>query len=238
MNELAKTTKKYKRNLMVGAVIVVALLLVIAMMFSKGYKNAQAKYENEIAKLEEENKRLSDPIAVYEEATREIDINAINTEVQEIGELATLEYLYTDAGRFEDARELWGKSVPFTEKSFICKWDGAIKAGVKVEKIKIEEDKKEKKIIVHIPKAEILSHEIDNQSFEVLDEKNNLFNPIKTDDVRNFDTGSKEAMETRAIESGILDKAFENAKNIIAKLVDTDVVKEQEYRVVFETIEK
>lgn len=44
-------------------------------------------------------------------------------------------------------------------------------------------------------------------------------------------------MEERAIENGILDKAFENAKNIIRKIIDNDLVEERGYTVCFETIE-
>ena len=65
-----------------------------------------------------------------------------------------------------------------------------------------------------MPNAEILSHEIDNNSIETLDEKDGLFNPVKVEDVRQFDTVSKDAMEDRAIENGILDKALKNAEDI------------------------
>ena len=82
-----------------------------------------------------------------------------------------------------------------------------------------------------MPNAEILSHEIDNNSIETLDEKDGLFNPVKVEDVRQFDTVSKDAMEDRAIENGILDKALKNAEDIIEKLVNSDVVQEQGYTI-------
>lgn len=88
-----------------------------------------------------------------------------------------------------------------------------------------------------MPKARILSHQIDKDSIETLDQKDGLFNPVKVEDVRNFDSISQDAMEERAIENGILDKAFENAKNIIRKIVDNDLVEELGYTVCFETIE-
>ena len=88
-----------------------------------------------------------------------------------------------------------------------------------------------------MPKAKILSHEIDNDSIETLDEKDGLFNPVKVEDVREFDAVSKDAMDERAIENGILDKAFENAKEIIEKLVNNDAVQEQGYTITFEVIE-
>ncbi len=43
-------------------------------------------------------------------------------------------------------------------------------------------------------------------------------------------------MEERAIENGLLDKAFENAKEIIEKLINNDIVQEQGYTIKFEVI--
>lgn len=207
------------------------------MIFNYGYNKASEKYESIIKELEEENEQLSEPTAKYEIASKEINIDMLNSEIKDIGELATIEYLYTDAAKFEDAPTLFGQDIPFTTKSFIVKWDGIIKSGVKVDEIKVELNNNKKEIVVHIPKSEILSHEIDSDSIETLDEKNGFFNPIKIDDVRELDAIGKEAMEKRAVENGILEKAFENAKEIIYKLVNTDLVKEQEYNIIFKEME-
>lgn len=230
---------KYKIRLIKIVVFVVAVAVIAVIMFFNGYKSATEKSENTIKELKEENERLSDPAAQYEIASKEINIELIKSQIQDIGELATIEYLYTDAGKFEDPAELFGKEIPFsfTTKSFIVKWDGVIKAGVKVDEITIEVNDSNKEIVVHIPEAEILSHEIDSESIETLDEKNGLFNSIKVDDIREFDAISKEEMEQRAIENGLLDKAFENAKEIIYKFVDTDLVEEMEYTITFKVIE-
>lgn len=225
--------KKVKMVLMVAVIMIIALVVIIT--FS-GYKKAQEK----VKELEKEVERLSDPIAIYEEASREVDIRLINAEIQDIGELATIEYLYTDAGKFEDPAEIFGKDIPFsfTTKSFIAKWDGVIKAGVDISRVTAEVNQFNKEIVVHIPTAKILSHEIDDESIETLDEKNGLFNRLKVDDIREFDGISKDAMEQRAIENGILDKAMENAEKLIYNLVNTDVVEEQEYTITFKEIDE
>lgn len=64
-----------------------------------------------------------------------------------------------------------------------------------------------------------------------------MFNKLSVEDVREFDAISKEAMEQRAIENGLLDKAFSNTKDIIYKIVDTDIVEELEYTITFKEIE-
>lgn len=231
-----RNTKKAK----IAALIIVAIIIAVLAIFFKGYTSAAKKYESVIKELEKEVERLSDPVAVYEEASREVDIRVINAQIQDIGELATIEYLYTDAGKFEDSAELFGKEIPFsfTTKSFIAKWDGSIKAGVNIRNVTAEVNEAAKEIIVHIPKAEILSHEINGESIETLDEKDGLFNKLRVEDVRNFDAISKASMEQRAIENGILEKAFENAKEIIYKIIDTDIVKESEYVISFKVIEE
>lgn len=228
-----------KARLVKFAIILVLLLAIILGIFIKGYISAKEKYENKIEELKEENERLSDPIVQYEVATRDVSIEQIEANIQDIGELATVEYLYTDAGKFEDPAVLFGKEIPFsfTTKSFIAKWDGVIKAGIEIDKVIVELNESDKEIIVHIPQAKILSHEIDDDSIETLDEKNGLFNPIKIDDIREFDVISKDAMEQRAIENGLLDKAFENAKGILYKIINTGVVEELEYSVTFEVIQ-
>lgn len=232
---IQKKGKKFVVLIVVAAIVVIALGI-----FYKGYSSAKEKYEATIKQLEEEVNRLSEPVAVYEEAAQEIDIAVINAEIRDIGELATIEYLYTDAGKFEDPAELFGKEIPFsfTTKSFIAKWDGSIKAGVDISKVTAEVNETEKEIVVHIPKAEILSHVVDDESIETLDEKDGLFNKLKIEDIRAFDANSKDAMERRAIENGLLEKALENAKAIIYKLIDNDIVKELGYNITFEVIEE
>lgn len=236
--EYEVSLSKRSRNRLILAALVILIVLLLALIVSfKLYASTKEKSEQKIAELEAEIEKLSEPVAIYtEDVTKEIALDVINAEIQNIGELATLEYLYTDAGKFSDPKKLFGKNIPFTTKAFIAKWDGSIKAGVKVDKITTEINEEKKEILVYIPTAEILSHEIDDESIETLSEKDGLFNPVKVEDVREFDAISKDAMEQRAIENGILDKAQENAKEIIYKLIYTDFVKDQGYSIVFEEI--
>lgn len=230
-----KSIINHKNKLIKIVIITAVVLIAVLFLFLKSYMSTTEKYKEIIKKLEEENQRLSDPIVQYEIASRDISIELITSEIQDIGELATIQYLYTDAGKFEDPAKLFGKEIPFsfTTKSFIAKWDGIIKAGVNVDEITVDVNNTNKEIIIHMPEAKILSHEIDGESIQTLDEKNGLFNVIKVDDIREFDAMSKEAMEQRAIENGLLDNAYENAKAIIYKLVNTGMVEELEYTITF-----
>lgn len=233
--ELSSFVKRKKTKIIIIAVVILILLLVI---FFKGYSSATVKYKNKIEEQQKQIAELSDQVIRYTKLTKEVSIDLIESQIINVAELATIEYLYTDAGKFESPKQLFGQDIPFTTKSFIAKWDGSIKAGIKADKIQVKLDKKIKEIIIAMPKAEILSHEVDKNGIETLDEQDGLFNPVRVDDVRNFDAESQEEMEKRAIENGILDKAFENAKVIIEKLINNEILKEQGYTLKFEEIQE
>ena len=233
--------KKMRKYSIVTAVVIVVVAALMICSYVNGTKKADMDYEAQVRALMEQVASLEDELdnayVVREEITKEVDISVINTELHQIGELATMEYLYTDANRFSDLKTIFGVNVPFTTKSCIAKWDGIIKAGIDVMQIKTELDKGNHVITVWIPEAKLLSHEIDDESFEVLDEKNGLFNPIKAEDVKTLEAVSKDAMEQRAIENGLLDKAFENAKAVILRIMSANPDVAENYSIEFKKLQ-
>jgi len=216
-------------------ILLVAILLVITIFAT--YRLTSARFEKLIDQLTTELALLKEPVTVSEEVEETVDLGMIRAEMQEIGELATVEYLYTDVAQYSDPKQLFGRDVPFTTKSFIIKWDGVIKAGVDITQITVALDLRQKEITVRMPAAQILSHETILDSYETLDEKDNVFNPISIDDIRLVDAAGQTAMEQRAIENGLLDKALENAKSIISGLISGNPTMKNDYSIVFEIIE-
>lgn len=223
----------WKAKLGIAAAVIIVLMAALSLLYFHGYQKAEAKYQ---AIVDDLNAQLDDRAAVYEEVSTEVNLSVVSAEIKTIGQLATVEYLYTDAGKFSDPKQVFGYNIPFTTKSFIAKWDGVIKAGVDVTKIELSLDDEEKTITIYLPQAEILSHEIDENSVETLDESDGLFNPVKVEDVRTFDAESKAAMEQRAIGNGILDKAYANAEEIISSLLHANPAIGEAYRIVFEPL--
>lgn len=226
--------RRIKIRRMILAILLLALVLMIGIPWLQiqSYKNAEEKYQETIHRLESELEAMK----TTEEISQEVVMSLISVEIKEIGELATVEYLYTNANKYSDPKQVLGVEFPFTTKSFVAKWDGIIKAGVDVAQITIKSNPIKNEIIICLPEAEILSHEIDADSFETLDEKAGLFNPIHIEDVRTFDASSKAAMEERAIKNGLLEKALENAKKILSGLIASNPQIPQNYTITFETI--
>lgn len=216
--------RRLKLQLVVLGVLAVVVLLVAGTIWSQNRKIQ--KYQQQLDEM------INNPIIVSAIAP-EISLEAINTELREIGELATMEYVYTDAAKFSDSKQIKNWNIPFTEKSFILKWDGVIKAGVDVNAIQVKANREKKILTIFLPEAEILSHDPDRSSVEVLNEKDGLFNKITLDDQVEFDVKSEAAMEARAIENGLLEKARKNAEAVILGLLSADPAIAGNYTVTF-----
>lgn len=139
-----------------------------------------------------------------------IKVNSVvlQEKINEISELATASYTYTNADIKTDSRTFNGKTIPLTTSKYIVKYDGIIKAGVNMEEAQVEVVGK--KVVVKLPEIKIISNEITD--IDVLDESNNIFNPIKVSDVTDyFVKEQKQTMEEMAIEKGLYDEAKTNA---------------------------
>ena len=134
-------------------------------------------------------------------------------------ELVTVAYYYTSMGRFENQVDFYGWKVPFTAKSFIVSYDGVIKAGVDLSQVQVEVDEIRQAVTVRLPAGRILSHEIPEDSIEVFDESDNLFNRITIEDYTGFTLDQKKAMEQRAEDNGLLTSADEKARAAVESLL-------------------
>ena len=148
-----------------------------------------------------------------------ITSDLLSQQIQSISELASVEYSYTNMGKFENQATFYGWKVPFTTKSFIVSYDGKIKAGIDMTQIDVKV--KDNTISIQLPKAKILSHEIDEKSIEVFDETQNIFNQISISDYNQFAIDQKEKMEESVKEKGLLEEAQSKAETTIKTFITT-----------------
>ena len=134
-----------------------------------------------------------------------------------VSELATVEYHYTNMGKFEHQADFYGWKVPLTRKSFIISYDGVIKAGVDASQIAVSV--RGKVIHVTLPEAQILSHEIDEGSLEIFDETTNIFNPLTITDYTGFAADQKEKVAQRALDNGLLKEARTRAADAVQRML-------------------
>lgn len=148
------------------------------------------------------------------------NVEMIKEKLETTAELNTGSYLCTDVLMRSDSKKINDWEIPLTEKSFIISYDGIVKAGIKdLTRAQVTEDGNT--IIVKLPEVEITGAEIDNDSFEKLDESNNIFNPISVEDLNDAQKELREKMIDRAIEKGVLDIAKSNAETVISGMLES-----------------
>lgn len=228
--------KKRKKIAILASIVSVLLVALLAIIWMGGYSSAKKKADIEIENLQNQLKQQEETPVVLEPVTPEIVQKIISSSVTEISELATAEYVFTNAARFTNTKHIAVLPDSWTQKSFIQKWDGTIKAGVDLKDVEVTV--KNKTITITLPYAKILSYEIDKDSVEILDEKNNVFNRITVKDKVNFDRETRYSMEARAVENGLLTKAQKNAENTILTFLSSSIKDFKDYEVKFETVDK
>ena len=233
--ELKKEIRKLqlKRKLIKALVLFIVVAAVMLVGIGAAWMAGRNQSKDKIEELQDEISRLvkilEDTPDIVNPISPQIILDNVNKEIKEIGELATVEYLFTNAAKYTDSKQIKNWNIPLTEKSFTIKWDGVIKAGVKVDQIEVEVREEEKKIVVMIPAAEILSYDTDEDSVEVLDETDNTFNPITIGDKIKFDAETEKEMKQRAIDNGILEKAQKSAEKIIDGILTAQVSISENY---------
>lgn len=141
----------------------------------------------------------------------------VENQLQQISQLATIRYSYTNMGQFENSNEFYGIKLPFTTKRFIVAYDGTIIAGVDLTQAKVTIT--DQKVTIALPAPQILSHQVDPNSLEVFDETTSIFNPITIEDYTGFQADQQGVMEEKAIQGGLLTQAKDQAEAAIGGLI-------------------
>ncbi|HHW81878.1 MAG TPA: DUF4230 domain-containing protein [Bacteroidales bacterium] len=145
------------------------------------------------------------------------DSTAILNRVVPIQELALVKYNYSGVIGYKDFLKILKMNVPLTEKSFLLKYNGYIKAGVDFENMKVEVSGKD--VHISLPRAKILDVSIDEKSIKVYNESMNAFNPLTISDYNKAIVREKETMSNSAISQGILRDAAKHAEIVLTTIM-------------------
>lgn len=163
--------------------------------------------------------------ATHKENTK-INSTLIKNELKSVKELITTEYSYSKVGKYENSLDLNGWQIPLSQKSFLLTYTGNIKLGVDLDKAKIAIQGDT--ININLPPISITENTIDEESIEIYDESNNLFNPIKIEDYKNFAIQQKEEAQQDAIDKGLYQQAQQKTVEAITSLIN---IIQEEYTV-------
>ena len=154
---------------------------------------------------------------------------------ENIGELATQSVTTTTVRVETKDLKLFNVSIPLTQSKYIYTYNTTIKAGINFSDVKWQlgdTDDTSHNIYVDIPEVKTLSADIDLDSFKVLHEENNIFSPITLTEHNDSLIQLRENALSDAINSGLYDRALDNAKTILTSFI-SQVYPANEYNIIF-----
>ena len=154
---------------------------------------------------------------------------------ENIGELATQSVTTTTVRVETKDLKLFNVSIPLTQSKYIYTYNTTIKAGINFSDVKWQlgdTDDTSHNIYVDIPEVKTLSADIDLDSFKVLHEENNIFSPITLTEHNDSLIQLRENALSDAINSGLYDRALDNAKTILTSFI-SQVYPSNEYSIIY-----
>lgn len=212
--KMKSVLKRYWKE--IGAVLLILALVIMVILVISSQKRqkeieGQLERQNELVDALREKEGSKD---TKEKVVITSDI--IKERLSSIRELVTQEYIYTNADKRE-GKETWifGWTRPFSENSIILTYDGTIKAGVDLNKVEVVVNEEKRTITVTLPPSKITDNNIPQETINVVEVKDGLFNNVTFDNYNEFISEQKLIMQEKAIDQGLLIKANEEAKEAI-----------------------
>ena len=202
---------KKNSNRIYIVITVIAILLAGFLCFDYGIrkKAEQSQVQETVTTRTEKEKKDKVRILVNTETIRDGLAN--------MGVLITQEYSFTQVETY--TKEKTFLKFITTSSEFMYSYDGAVLAGVDLEKIKVTQDEDRKAIVVEMPASEIQAVTIDRDTFKIYSEKESLWNPLKLEDYNISLAEFEDAAREKAIAGGILERSDEQARKLVTEFI-------------------
>ena len=176
------------------------------------------------------------------ETRQRLDSAMLTSSVRQIAELSTLVFGYNEVIIFEDQQTftVFGAEVniPGTARRFIVKFEGEMRFGIETGGIRAEiieyegENEGRYEILVHMPRVSILTHHVDIDSINLLDETTGLFVSFDLEDYTYFISARQQEVEAQEGTTELLSRAEQSAEEAVYALLRL-VAPEEDYLINF-----
>ncbi|MBQ6425636.1 MAG: DUF4230 domain-containing protein [Clostridia bacterium] len=155
------------------------------------------------------------------EIEKEISVNTVEDGIRDMGILITDEYYFTEVVSFSSVKKFFKTDIklPFTESNYLAGYDGVVTAGPDFAAARVEKDEATKTVTVILPKSQIRNVDIDPDSFKLFSEKQGFSNPLSAEDFNSSLVELENTARQKALGKGILERADENAVNIVTNFI-------------------
>ena len=169
------------------------------------------------SRRQEEMKELESKLAELER--KKIETDAVKEEIKQISRYAAYEFTYTSVLKYSDRNSFMGVDIPLTENNFVATIDGRINIGINGDDVKFIEnadsDGRVTAVNLFVPHSRILDNYTIQESLEIFDEKNNIFNPVRPEYYNGLLIEAAKQEETKILKSDILKKSDETIKYLL-----------------------
>lgn len=209
----------HKISIAITAVLLLIIVLLAASLQSSHKRQDEMQkrltYQNELISTLQ-NRPSQEETPIFQDTAPVITSEQLEEQLTAMQELVTQKYFYRNADKRESSQTwIFNWERPFSGKSILITYDGVIKAGIDFSKIQIDVNENTRTISVKLPASKITDNNIPQETIDVVEVKNGLFNDVTFDDYNNFIAEQKIVMEQKAIEQGLLTSADQEAKDLI-----------------------
>ncbi len=160
-----------------------------------------------------------------------INVDTIEDGLENMGVLVTQEYYFTQVETYTKEKKIL--NFINSESGFTYSYDGKVTAGIDFGKVTVTKDEETKTLNVEIPYSELQGTDIDMDSFRIYSEKESLWNSLNIEDYNISMSEFEETAERKAIDSGILERSNDQAKELIKNFI-TNMPGTEGYTIEFE----
>lgn len=138
------------------------------------------------------------------------------SKLEDASDLTTAQITYTGLIHYDDG------GIPFlTQKKYSMMYSATVEAGIDLSEVEIEVT--DDKVIVKLPEVTVGEPQVDLDSIDFYDESFALFNWDEKEDGIDAMKAARDDCKEKADIASLEDRAYENAKEIVRKLLE-DVV--------------
>lgn len=202
MKEKLKNLLKEKAVTIIGVVVVLAVVSICIVQFMNNDDSRK--------------KLVNSQSVVYAEELTQI--------LEDSNELTSAKIKTTGVVEYVD------EGVKYVNRAdFTMMFKATVRAGIDLKAVDISVNENTKTVNVVIPKSRILETTIDPESIKYYDTKFSIFNPNEKEDATLAMTLAKKKAEEEAPNTGILELADTNNKNLIRSLLSEVTAKKDYY---------
>ncbi len=169
--------------------------------------------------------------------SKQVQIDSIREELREISKYTVYEYNYTAIIHFSDSNTFKGFRIPLTGNNFIATIDGKMDIGINAELVEMEEKTDVEgnilQVVLSVPYSEIMDNHTIQESLEIYDEKNNIFNPVRVTDYKELIIEAEEKEGRKVQDGDILHQSDERVKYLLTAYLQKVYGEEVEIKVVY-----